>query len=132
MWKSIIISILFLISPFLISGPDEDVTSYILTNNGKLIGQIEAQKDGSLKYDISKIKEGEHYMTVMPCGAYRCGDEAVEVIITRPGPPSKVTNIGTKPCLGDPPDFPYVEKSRRLNYYDFLEPPPRKEKQSGN
>lgn len=98
MWKSTLISILFLVSPFLVCDPDPDVKSYILTNKGKLIGQIPAQKDGSLKYDVAGLEDGLHRFMIIFCTQYEC----------------KVTGV-------------YFEFTRPYDI-KFLNPPPRREK----
>lgn len=123
MWKSSLISIMFLISPFLVCDPDPDVTSYILTDNGRFVKQVKAQPDGSLKYSVRKARIGFHRMTIMACNEYWC-DGVATLEFVRPKRPKKIMKIELKPVLdGQPPQ--YVEKAGPLK---FLNPPPRKEK----
>lgn len=82
--------------PFLTCDPANGVTSYILTDNGNLVGQFKAKKDGSFRYDARKFTVGKHRLTLTPCSRYWCGVQAGSLEMTRPKQPSKPIITGGK------------------------------------
>jgi len=125
MWKSTLISIMFLISPFLTCDPDPDATSYIITDNGRFVKQVKAQPDGSLKYSVRKARIGFHRMTIMACNEYWC-DGVATLEFVRPSKPKKITKFELRPVL-DTDKFQFIDTSGTEGYR-FLDPPPRKKK----
>lgn len=126
MWKSTLISIMFLISPFLVCDPAPDVKSYILTDNGKLIGQIKAQPDGSLKYSVRKAKIGIHRVSLAPCNIYWC-DGTVTLEYIRPKEFKNEAFIIRVLPSTDEHDSQYVD-ILGAEGFRFLNPPPRRTK----
>ena len=86
--KSLLIAALVLLfaatahaTPYLVCDPQEGVTGYEIVDNGNPAITIDAQADGSLRYDLAEIAKGEHSYAVKACSMWGCSESSGIVII---------------------------------------------------
>ena len=66
-----LIAVMAQASPFLISDPNADTTSYQFTGDA-FFTTIASQADGSLRYDLTGIPPGTHAIAVAACNMWGC------------------------------------------------------------
>jgi len=92
----IFIALLFAVSahatPFLVCDPQEGVTGYEIMDNGTALSAVDAQADGSLRYDLADIAKGEHSYSVKACNMWG-RSEASGIVIIKTVPQAPVLKI---------------------------------------
>jgi hypothetical protein len=79
-------------TPYLVCDPQDGVTEYEIVDNGNPVFTVDAQADGSLRYDLADIAKGEHSYSVKACNMWGCS-EASGIVIIKTVPVAPVLKI---------------------------------------
>lgn len=79
-------------TPYLVCDPQDGVTGYEIVDNGNPVVVVDAQADGSLRYDLAEIAKGEHSYSVKACNMWGCS-EASGIVIIKTVPQAPVLKI---------------------------------------
>jgi len=79
-------------NPFLVCDPQEGVTYYDLEINGTMTEGIPAEADGSIKYDLAGITEGDYTVRARCYNLWEVSDWSLPLDFTKavPGKPTSL------------------------------------------